>query len=328
MVAWILILIAIAAVAGFLYIKKVPHGWLEFKSGIIVKFLPALDAKPIETLRPAIESFVAKNAHKLNLPVRRVEDLVIPTRHGEIGARIYDDGDGISEETIFFIHGGGWCICSIDTHNEQIRRITRESKKPVVAINYSLSPESKFPVAFEESVDALLWLESHAEQLGCGKKFIPMGDSAGGNIAITTTFELLKLGRGDLVSRVVAIYPAIDARNRSTLSHQSYSRGYYLTGKAMDAFAEAYLRSDDDRMDPRVSPCLEKKMSWFPPIFILTAEFDPLRDEGEAFAHMLSEAGVAVQLKRYKSAIHGFFGLKDFGKKGLIAVKDIAEYLV
>lgn len=324
---WALAIVFFLAVALYLFIRKVPHGWVEFKSGLILKFLPPLDAKPIQELRPALESFIARNAHKVKVQVRNIEEITIPTRHGPVPGKIFDNGRGGKSRTIFFIHGGGWCICSVNTHHEQIKRLVESTGLPVVAIDYSLSPEHKFPIAFEECVDAMTWLGDKGPDYGLAPSLVVMGDSAGGNLALTATRELTKSDFPDLVDRVVAIYPCTDGRGRTSDSHKLFEKGYYLTGTAMDIFAAAYIRSDKDRLDTRVSPILVADWSGYPATFILTAEFDPLRDEGEILAKNMMDDGVRVKVKRYPGAIHGFFGLKDFGRRGLEAVHEVANFL-
>ena len=326
-----LIGLLIALVVGaYFYIRRTPHGLVEFKSGLVLKVIPALDSMPTPKLRTSLEKFVAKSAHKVNksLPVSEVRDFIIPTRHGDIKARLYNNSKGLKDELLFFFHGGGWCIGSIDTHNEQARRLAIATDLPLLSIDYSLSPEVKFPHAFEEGVDAMLWAKDNYQSLGVSQpKLIPIGDSAGGNMAITTTMECIRLGHNDLISRVIPIYPVTDGRPLGTESRKQFAKGFYLTQKAMEVFTNDYLEDISHANDPRASPLAESDLSQFPPSFILTAGFDPLRDEGEAFAQKLQQQGAKVTLKRYHNALHAFFGLKDFGSKGLQAVEDVSTWL-
>ena len=327
---YLIILIVLIILAGYFYIRYTPKGMVEFKSGIVLKLLPSLDQEPPIKIRGALEKFVAKTASKLNasLPVKRVEDLTIPTRHGEIKARLYDQELGNADRLLVYFHGGGWCIGSIDTHNEQTRRLAISTGLPILSINYSLSPEVKFPHAFEECVDALVWAIKNSAQLGAQQsRVVPIGDSAGGNLAITTTIQLIKDGWKEHIAQVVPIYPVTSGAPGKKGSFEEFKEGYYLTAKAMHNFSSDYLSYSSDALDPRTSPLLEEDLSFFPPCFILTAGFDPLRDEGEAFAHKLHQQGVPVVLKRYPNALHAFFGLKDFGHMGLIAIEDVADYL-
>lgn len=326
---YVLILLVVGILLYY-FIRWTPQGLVEFRSGLVLKFLPSLDNMPPKKVRVALEKYVASRVKSVNksLPVKEVRDMMIPTRHGDIRGRLYHNSPMPAEELIVFFHGGGWCIGSIESHNEQTRRLAIATGLPVLSINYSLSPEVKFPHAFEECVDALKWVIKNYQNLRTSKaKLVTMGDSAGGNLAITTAIQCIKDGLRDHISCVVPIYPVVDGRGRNTESHKLFDKGFYLTAKAMDNFTVDYLNDISEAQDPRTSPLLEEDLSFFPPCFILTAGFDPLRDEGEAFAEKLKTQGVDVTLKRYANALHAFFGIKSFGQKGIDAVNDIAKYL-
>ena len=154
-----------------------------------------------------------------------------------------------------------------------------------------------------------------------------MGDSAGGNLAINVAQHFNKSPSKPKIDHVVVIYPPVDGSGTARSSKEDFGSGYYLTQKAMGVFSRAYLNNRDELLDPRVSPFLHEDLSDFPDTLVLTAEFDPLRDEAEAFADKLRENQCEVQSKRYHGTIHGFFGLKDFGKQGPRAIEDVAEYL-
>lgn len=320
----------VVLVVLYYYIRRTPHGLVEFKSGVVLKFLPSLDGMHPKKVRVALEKYVARGAARINrkLPVKIVKDFSIPTRHGDIGARLYRNNDEPADQLICFIHGGGWCIGSIDTHNEQTRRIALATGLPVLSLNYSLSPEVKFPQAFEECTDALKWSIEQYTELGASRpQLVIMGDSAGGNLSITTALQLIKDGMGQYISHVIPVYPVVDGRKNDRESYRMFGTGFYLTAKAMKNFKDCYIAQPDDVNDPRTSPILEKDLSQFPPVFILTAGFDPLRDEGEEFARRLHDQGVPVTLKRYPNVLHAFFGIESFGQSGLQAVDDVAAYL-
>ena len=323
----IIVVLGILLMGANLYIRRTPAGLVEFKSGLVLKLLPDLgNMEPIK-LRESLEKFTAKNAHKVKVPIKAVKELSVSTRHGEITGRLYNDAVEVKDRCIIFYHGGGFCVGSIDTHNEQARRVAKATGLPLLSVDYSLSPEAKFPHAVEECIDTVLWAKEHLGELGIDKpQFVPMGDSAGGNLAIVVTNELIKMGHKALITQVVPVYPVTDS-TKEYESNKLYAEGYYLTAKAMDNFMKGYMSSPQDVNDVRASPILEEDLSQFPPSFILTAGFDPLRDQGEAFVEKLRAAGCDVKHKRYDNALHAFFGLKDFGKKGLVAVDDVAEFL-
>jgi len=162
----IIVVLGILLMGANLYIRRTPAGQVEFKSGLVLKFLPNLgNMEPID-LRDSLEKFTAKNAHKVKVPINEVKELSISTRHGEIQGRLYNDAQGEKDRCIIFYHGGGFCVGSIDTHNEQARRVAKATGLPLLSVNYSLSPEAKFPHAVEECIDTVLWAKDHLGLLG------------------------------------------------------------------------------------------------------------------------------------------------------------------
>lgn len=320
--------IAVIAILFYFFIKKVPHGWVQFRTGLVLRFLPALDSQPVVKLRDSLEAFVAKKLPgvKRNLPVDDVRDISISTRHGDIKARVFQSLNPKGSHIMVYMHGGGFCIGSLNTYEEVCRRLSRETGLSVVSLDYSLAPEHKFPRAHEECVDAVKWLVNHSEEIDrAPKPLVLAGDSAGGNLIISTYYESeAEVARH--IEKMVAVYPVVDSKKSDYPSSVDYANGYYLTQKAMAQFTGALVPDQSDADDMRLSPIYETRTD-FPETFILTAEFDPLRDQGEAFAEKLKKNGIKVVSKRYKSTIHAFFGLKDFGSQGVNAITDIDRFL-
>jgi acetyl esterase len=318
-------LVAVFALLFYHWVRRVPHGYVQFRAGLVLKFAPPIDSVDLIKLRKSLDKFAKKKNARLNLPVDLVKDVTIPTRYATIKGRLYKQDGASWDRMIVYFHGGGWCVCSVETHDEITRRLAITTTLPVLSVDYSLSPEHKFPRALEESIDAVNWARSNSEFES--PAMILMGDSAGGNLAINVAQYYTKSLEDTQIKHVVAIYPPVDGSGAARSSKEDFGSGYYLTQKAMGAFSRAYLNNPDELMDPRVSPFLYDDLSHFPNTLILTAEFDPLRDEAEAFADKLREHQCEVKSKRYEGTIHGFFGLKDFGKQGPQAIDDVAEYL-
>ena len=326
---WIVGIIVVFFFGVVLYLKKAPHGWIQARTGLVLKFFPSLDSQPVVQLRNSLEEFVKKQRTKIlkSLPVDQVRDVQIPTRHGSIGARIYDQGIVTASHKIIFIHGGGWCVGSINTYDEQCRQLTRVTNLPVISLNYSLAPEHKFPHAHEECLDAVEWIIRNSKDLGLSNSpNILIGDSAGGNLIISTCYNL----KDELVAeidKIIPVYPVTDSLSKDYYSSKNYGHGYYLTNKAMSQFTEGLISNESDLQDIRLSPINYNADQSFPDMFLITAEYDPLRDQGEAFARKLKSEGRLVTAKRYKGTIHAFFGLKDFGSQGINAIHDINRYI-
>lgn len=206
---------------------------------------------------------------------------------------------------LIYFHGGGWVIGDIDTHDTLCRQLSHWSGAAVYSVNYSKAPEHKFPAAVDDAILVTHHvIESHAS-LGIDPARIGTGgDSAGGNLATVVAQSL----RGKLTHPLalqLLIYPVTDLR-LSAPSYQTYATGYGLTAEAMRYFREVYVGSEHSVDDPRISPLLANSLSGMPPALVLTAGFDPLRDEGRAYADALSVAGNQVQYVCFERQIHGF----------------------
>ena len=323
----------IGAIAGgiatvYYSIVKKPHGYVEFKTGLVLKFAPEFKkGSSLLKLRKAYDDISEKEIKKQKLKAN-TREYMIPTRHGDIKSMLFMNKTGPNKPLIVFIHGGGWCIGSIISHTEQCIRVSDATGMSVLSLEYSLAPECPYPHAVEECKDAVEWIMNSKEGFeGDNQRIILMGDSAGGNLSIVMAYDRLKKDGAQGIVEVVPIYPVTDCHSEKGGSYTRYAKGYYLTKILMDAFDEGYFNNGGDKSDPMASPALVENLKGFPDTYLLTAEFDPLRDEGEAFAKKLEENGVNVTLKRYDGAIHGFFGMALFGRKGIQAVTDLGSYL-
>jgi acetyl esterase len=204
-----------------------------------------------------------------------------------------------------FFHGGGWVIGDLDTHDVVCRRLANAAKCAVVSVDYRLAPEHKFPAAVEDCVAATEWVAEQAAALGVDSARMAVGgDSAGGNLAAVVALHARDHG-GPALRLQLLIYPATEFAMRHP-SHTTRGEGFLLTHSTMKWFRDAYLRSDADMADWRASPLRAADVSRLPPAYILTAGFDPLSDEGAAYADRLSSAGVPVQHVHLPGQIHGF----------------------
>jgi acetyl esterase len=241
--------------------------------------------------------------------VARVDDRSIPGAHGDIPLRVYTPHAAIGEAhgVLVWFHGGGWVIGDLDTADSTCRALANRAGCVVVSVDYRLAPEHPAPAALDDCLRALAWTVENFELLGVDASKVAVGgDSAGGNLAALVC-QRVRDEFGPDIDFQLLVYPATDL----TLSHPSIDEnadGYFLTKAVMAWFVECYL-GDGDPKDPNVSPLHADDLAGLPPALVITAEFDPLRDEGEAYAIRLSEAGVPVELVRYDGQIHGFVGM-------------------
>ena len=330
MIIYISISIFLAVlVIAYLSIVRKKHGYVEFRTGLLLKLLPELKGSiDLLKLRRDYKQMALKRVGKLKIKTDRTIELRVPTRHGDVKARAFISNGSEEKPLIVFFHGGGFCIGDIDTHTEQCTRIALESGMSVISIDYSLSPEYAYPRALEECSDCALWIcEKTDFDFGDQSRLVLMGDSAGGWLSIMTALRMKKEGLISNICEVVPVYPVTDYASEKTGSFVMYNTGYFLTGKLMDSFDKAYMSNLDLEARKIASPLLVQDLSDFPDTYLITADFDPLRDEGEAFARKLKSQGVNVTSKRYKGTIHEFFGISLFGRRGIKAVEDLGHYL-
>lgn len=238
--------------------------------------------------------------------VAKIENRTIPAPTGEIPVRIYTpEGDGPFPLLVFF-HGGGWVIGDLDSHDDLCRALTNAAGCVVFAVDYRLAPEHKFPAATEDCYAATEWAAAHAAELHADPDRVAVGgDSAGGNLAAVVTMMARDRGGPKLIFQLL-IYPATDFRG-GTPSHQENADAPILDRETQLWFTNHYLNGEEDKLNPLASPLLASDFHGLPPALVITAEYDPLRDEGEAYAEQLKAADVPATVRRYDGLIHGFF---------------------
>jgi acetyl esterase len=226
---------------------------------------------------------------------------------GELPVRIYRPSLDPDLPVIVFFHGGGWVLCDLDSHDGLCRLTANAVGAVVVSVGYRLAPEHPYPAAPEDCYAATEWVSRHGEELGVDVgRLAVMGDSAGANLAAVVALMARDRG-GPAIAYQCLIYPVTDY-DFDTASYRDNATGYYLTATAMQWYWDQYV-APEQRNDPYVSPLRAPDLSGLPATYLITAQFDPLRDEGGAYAARLAEAGVPVQTKVYDGAFHGFFSM-------------------
>jgi acetyl esterase len=296
----------------------------------LLEMMDAQGAPPLETQDPVEARNTRLEPMKMlgGEPdaLGRVEELSIPGPGGDVPARLYSSEHGGLRPALVYFHGGGFVFGNLDSHDAVCRAIAKESGAVVIAVDYRLAPEHKFPAAVDDCYAATVWVAANAERLGVdASQIIVGGDSAGGNLATVVAMRCRDAG-GPALALQLLLYPVTDVSSYETVSHRELAEGYFLTGAAMDWFTGHYLASNDQKRHPEVSPLLAPNLSGLPPALVITAEFDPLRDEGEAYAERLRQAGVPVTISRYPGMIHGFISMRGVLAGGRQAIREAAEF--
>lgn len=271
-------------------------------SKVSVSKLRAVNRKELHKLRWILDGPACRMAE--------VQDATFDARDGvAITYRHYQPQHRTGDAAILYFHGGGFVDRDLDSHDKACRRLAMMNNMPVFSIAYRLAPEHKFPGPVEDCFDAFQWLVKQAADFGVNPaRIVVAGDSAGGNLA--TVVSILARDTGDIIPwRQVLIYPTADARLQHP-SVTSLGKDYYLTKDLMQWFVDHYKRTDEDLINPLMSPLLHKDVSGLPPAFVCTADLDPLRDEGMEYAEKLKAAGVPVVFHNYLEVIHGFLNLR------------------
>lgn len=277
----------------------------------IAEFVANLPSPPPGPLNPAAmraddEAHVPPSGERL--PIHEVRDATVPSVAGDVPVRVYSPGSGVPRPVVVYIHGGAFLLGSLNTHDHVARELANACGAVVVSVGYRLAPENAFPAGLEDCFAAVRWVAEHGSDIGWdGTTLALAGDSSGGNFVAVVAAMAHDAGVNAITHQVL-YYPSVDLDfdEDRYASLRTNAVGYGLETAGLKPFNAFYIESGADPADPRVSPIKREDLTGLPPALIITAEHDPLRDEGEAYAGRLEAAGVPVSLHRYAGAGHGF----------------------
>jgi acetyl esterase len=295
---------------------------LHSQTAAVLEFMRQLGSPPMHELSAvqARESYLAMRVAS-TVELHEIRDI----EAGGVKCRLYRSSAATLAPLLIYYHGGGWVIGDLDSHDDVCRKLARDAHCSVIAVDYRLAPEDPAPAALDDCIAATTWIFANAKSLGIDAARIAIGgDSAGGNLAalvamradVRPVFQLL-------------VYPVTDMR-MDYPSHVENAQGYLLTADLMHWFINHYLQGDEQSMrTPLYSPILsdDAMLKKSPPTLVITAEFDPLRDEGEAYAARLAAAGIPTSMVRFNGQIHGFFSMSELLDDAAAAIAMSASYL-
>ena len=331
----ITVMIVLPAVSGVLVIKawqKTPYGKLHPGAALLLKLI---QFKNVDLFagNPPIDQVRKQSAQsrgllqKAPVDVALVRDDFLPGPDGNIPFRLYSSQRKATPPVIIYFHGGGWVFGCLDSHDNICRSLADKTDCMVISVDYRLAPETPFPGALEDAYAALLWVWQHGAELNADtKKIIVAGDSAGGNLAAAVSL-MARDKNGPAIAAQVLIYPVTNVQSMATESYQHFFQGYFLTKSYMEHFRDMYIPDNGDRKNDYVSVLLAATLKNLPQAIVITAQFDPLRDEGEQFAKRLEQKGNTVSHIRYNGVIHGFLSMDRLFGDAENAVDRISAFL-
>jgi acetyl esterase len=302
-------------------------------TAIAVAGEPDISIIPLDVAREQVEKGYARMRIPVK-PVGSVQDISIPNAEGEIPVRIYTpEGEGPFPVIVFF-HGGGWVFFHLDAYDPICTHLCSATGYIVASVDYRLSPEYKFPAASDDCFMATHWIIEYCKKInGDPSRLFLAGDSAGGNLAAVTAMRLRDASAGETlhtnaqIRGQILIYPVTDYYKPEKSSYTEFAEGYGLTKGAMKWFWDKYLESETDGTNPQAAPVLATDLTGLPPALVIVSGYDPLRDEGIAYAERLQEAGVEVKLSVYGDMIHGFISYLGILKQAKTAIDEIAGWV-
>ena len=293
---------------------------LDPQAQAVIDQVNALGLPPAHTVSPQeARANAASRPRPAGPAVAKVEDRTIPGPDGDVPVRIYTPEGSGPFPILAWYHGGGWVVGDLDSADPSARHLCVGGGCVVVSVDYRLSPETKFPGPAEDCYAATVWAADNAASInGDASRIAVGGDSSGGNLA--AAIALMAADRnGPAIVHQLLVYPVTD-RNFETGSYSDNAEGYMLARDGMKWYWDAYLENDADASNPYAAPLQAASLAGQPSALVITAEFDPLRDEGEAYGKRLQEAGVETTVTRYDGMIHGFFGMVGVMDQSAVAV--------
>lgn len=300
------------------------HPEVEAILAAMSEAMPAVDFEQLnaEALRSSMDMPAAEDPE----PVYQVEDRSIEGPGGPLPLRVYRSSDAEDAPLLVFFHGGGFVIGNLETHDGLCRSLCNEARATVVAVDYRLAPEHKYPAAPLDCYAATCWAAEHAGEFGAtANKLVVGGDSAGGCLAAVVS-QMARDKDGPEIAGQLLIYPVTDGVT-DTPSYKRNAEGYFLTAGMMQWFLAQYVDQPEQVKESMASPLRHKKLADLPKAMILTAEYDPLLDDGASYAKALTEAGVDTDYRCYDGMIHGFVSFPFGLTTAKDAISDMAAFI-
>lgn len=286
----------------------------------------AINSESIEENRDKLNRESTKLS-KQAIPFNNIKDTTIEVDSQKISVRIYTPDEGSDFPIIIYSHGGSWIAGNLDTHDNVCRKLSSNTNSIVISVDYRLAPENPFPAAVNDVYNTLEWTSKNAESINGNEKLIAVvGDSAGGNLSAVESLISRDKG-GTNIACEVLVYPSTNIYELNTESWSDFANDFNISTEEMERYISFYVPKEEDRKSSYASPLLAKDFSNLPDTLVITAEIDPLRDEGEAYGKKLQDAGNKVQITRINNVTHGFITMDKVTDKADEALNEVYSYI-
>lgn len=328
------ITIFVIIIAGFFIIKNLT----ETSGGKINAYIAAnlqldkmlnpqsINGESIEEIREKLNR-ESTRLSKEPIQFSNIKNLTVEVDSEKIPVRVYTPEEGDKFPIIIYAHGGSWISGNLDTHDNVCRKLSRNTKVIVISVDYRLAPENPFPSGLNDVYNTLQWTYENAKSINGNEKLIAIvGDSAGGNLSAAVS-SMIRDKNGPHITCQVLIYPSTNISELNSNSWSYFASDFNISTEDMEKYISLYVPREEDRKNPYVSPLLAEDFKGLPNTLVVTAEIDPLRDEGEAYANKLKEAGIQVDIIRVKGVTHGFITMDKITDKSDEALNQISSYI-
>ncbi|WP_315080730.1 alpha/beta hydrolase [uncultured Clostridium sp.] len=286
----------------------------------------SMNGESIEKIRTRLNRDATKLSKK-PVPFSNIKNITINVNSEKIPVRIYTPEDGQILPIIIYSHGGSWIAGNLDTHDNVCRKLSQNTKAIVLSVDYRLAPENPFPVGLNDVYNVLQWTYKNAKSINGNESHIAIaGDSAGGNLSAAVSL-MSKDKNGPHITCQVLIYPSTNIYELNTQSWSDFSKDFNISKEEMEKYISLYAPQKEGRKNPYISPLLAKDFNKLPNTLVITAEIDPLRDEGEAYGNKLKETGIQSEVIGFNGVTHGFITMDKITDKADEALNQISSYL-
>lgn len=327
-------IIFVLMIIGFFTIKNLTetkNGKINMYTALNLQLDKILNPKStneqsIEEIRERLNKESIKSS-KPPIPFSNIKNITLEVNSEKIPVRIYTPEGGDMFPIIIYSHGGSWIAGNLDTHDNVCRNLSQNTTAIVISVDYRLSPENPFPAGLNDVYNVLQWTYKNAKNINGNKSHIAVvGDSAGGNLSAAVCL-MAKDKNGPYITCQVLIYPSTNIYELNTQSWSDFSNDFNISKEEMEKYISLYVPQKEDRKNPYVSPLLAKEFNQLPDALVITAEIDPLKDDGEAYGTKLKEKGIQSEVIRFNGVTHGFITMDKITNKADEALNQISSFL-